>query len=215
MFAHTKTFQGVRAVQEGVDIGIGVYRPPQKLRKRSERSSQSDRVVEPNTDATGVELHKDSKWSQSWQDFRDNNTYVNKVFDWKMKFDESDNTVIRATRILTDKMTDIFGGLFQKTELSEVLTEISKMDPEFEREAFLKEVETDIIPNVLEAMVRGDLEILQDWCHEGVSLYIGKSSVYQLMYNLLQGFQCSCYAYKTSTISWLQVRIEDIRSGQR
>lgn len=26
--------------------------------------------------------------------------------------------------------------------------------------------EKDIIPNVLEAMMRGDLEILKDWCHE-------------------------------------------------
>lgn len=26
--------------------------------------------------------------------------------------------------------------------------------------------ERDIIPNILEAIVRGDLEILKDWCHE-------------------------------------------------
>ena len=94
---------------------------------------------------------------------------MNKVFDWKMKFDESDNPVIRASRMLTEKVTDIFGGAFGQTELSGVLTEIMKMDPTFEKEMFLKELERDIIPNVLEAMVRGDLEILKDWCHEGVS----------------------------------------------
>ena len=42
------------------------------------------------------------------------------------------------------------------------------MDPNFCKEQFLKDCERDIIPNVLEAMVRGDLEILKDWCFEAV-----------------------------------------------
>lgn len=83
-----------------------------------------------------------------------------------MKYDESDNAVLRASRLLTDKVTDIIGGLFQKTELSETLTEICKLDPSFSRIQFLKDCETDFIPNILEAMIRGDLEILKDWCHE-------------------------------------------------
>ena len=48
----------------------------------------------------------------------------------------------------------------------QVLTEIVKMDPNFCKEQFLKDCEKDIIPNILEAMVRGDLEILEDWCFE-------------------------------------------------
>jgi import inner membrane translocase subunit TIM44 len=46
------------------------------------------------------------------------------------------------------------------------LTEIVKMDPNFCKEQFLRDCERDIIPNILEAMVRGDLEVLQDWCSE-------------------------------------------------
>jgi import inner membrane translocase subunit TIM44 len=34
-------------------------------------------------------------------------------------------------------------------------------------ETIFKDCEKDIIPNILEAMTRGDLEILQDWCYEG------------------------------------------------
>lgn len=68
--------------------------------------------------------------------------------------------------MLTDKVTDIVGGLFQKTELSETLTEICKLDPDFDKVKFLRDCETDIIPNVLEAIIRGDIEILKDWCHE-------------------------------------------------
>lgn len=37
--------------------------------------------------------------------------------------------------------------------MSEALTEICKMDPDFSKEEFLKKCENDIIPNILEAMV--------------------------------------------------------------
>ncbi|KAM7315166.1 mitochondrial import inner membrane translocase subunit TIM44 [Ixodes scapularis] len=164
---------GIKAVKTEIDVstipGARVYRAPEKLRKRSESSSASaaePRVVSPNEEATGIELHKDSRWYQSWQNFRENNPYVHKFFDLKTQYDESDNPLVRASRTLTDKVSDIFGGLFQKTELSEVLTEICKMDPAFDKNEFLRQCETDIIPNVLEAIVRGDLEILRDWCHD-------------------------------------------------
>ena len=31
------------------------------------------------------------------------------IFDLKMKYDESDNPVVRASRLLTDKMSSLFG----------------------------------------------------------------------------------------------------------
>ncbi len=87
--------------------------------------------------------------------------------DLNQKSDETINDytyrVQQAYKRVTDKMQDILGGLFTRTELSEVLTEIVKMDPNFCKEQFLKDCERDIIPNVLEAMIRGDLDILQDW----------------------------------------------------
>lgn len=94
------------------------------------------------------------RFYQSWQNFKDNNQYINKVLDWKMKYDESENPLVRASRAVTEKVSDIMGGLFQKTELSETLTEICKIDPSFDRVQFLRHCETDIIPNILEAMVR-------------------------------------------------------------
>ncbi|KOX72479.1 Mitochondrial import inner membrane translocase subunit TIM44, partial [Melipona quadrifasciata] len=162
--------QTAEAVREELDhqgMHGKVYVPPKVLRKRKDVVESTDsKVVQPNENATGVELHKDSKFYQSWQNFKDKNPYVNKVLEWKIKYEESDNPVIRASRLLTDKVTDIVGGLFQKTDLSETLTEICKLDPSFDRVQFLKYCETDIIPNILEAMVRGNLEILKDWCHE-------------------------------------------------
>lgn len=173
-FGQSNTFQSIseasKIVRNEIDtqsIQGRVYRSPATLRKRIETNlTDENRIFEANTEATGIELHKDSKFYQSWENFKNNNQYVNKVLDWKIKYEESENPIIRASRLLTDKVTDIMGNVFSKTELSETLTEICKIDPNFEEKQFLRDCENDIIPNVLEAMVRGNLEILKDWCFE-------------------------------------------------
>jgi len=47
----------------------------------------------------------------------------------------------------------LVGGVFTKTEMSEVLTEIVKMDPTFDKEQFIKTCQFDMIPNILEVRV--------------------------------------------------------------
>uniref|UniRef100_A0A673VNK7 Translocase of inner mitochondrial membrane 44 n=1 Tax=Suricata suricatta TaxID=37032 RepID=A0A673VNK7_SURSU len=149
--------QGVESVKKEIDDSVlgqtGPYRRPERLRKRKEFAGEKfkeEKVFEANEEALGVVLHKDSKWYQQWRDFRDNNVVFNRFFEMKMKYDESDNVLIRASRTLTDKVTDLLGGLFSKTEMSEVLTEILRVDPAFDKERFLRQCEGDIIPNVLE-----------------------------------------------------------------
>ncbi|XP_046551523.1 mitochondrial import inner membrane translocase subunit TIM44-like [Haliotis rubra] len=166
--------EGVKAVKEEFDEAAlsraKHYKAPEKLRKRREGMPgvpKEEKTVEANEEATGMVLHKDSKWFQSWQNFKDNNPYVHKMFDLKVKYDESDNVMVRATRAVTDKVGYLFGGVFSKTEMSEVLTEVCKVDPSFDKEMFVRLCEKEIIPNVLEAMIRGDLDVLKDWCHEG------------------------------------------------
>ncbi|KAM4809330.1 mitochondrial import inner membrane translocase subunit TIM44 [Rhinophrynus dorsalis] len=165
--------QGVETVKKEIDESVlgqtGPYRPPSRLRKRSEFSgdtAKEQKIFEANEEAMGVVLHKDSKWFQQWKDFKDNNVVFNRFFEMKMKYDESDNTLIRVSRTITDKVSDLIGGLFSKTEMSEVLTEILKVDPNFDKDRFLKLCERDIIPNILEAMIRGELDVLKDWCYE-------------------------------------------------
>ena len=114
-------FQGVRAVTSQLEQNAlaGPYKTPLKLRKRAELSGMSDesadstaRTVKANESATGVQLHKDSKWFQSWESFKNDNAYVNKLFEYKMKYDESENPMVRASRVLTDKITDLMGEKF-------------------------------------------------------------------------------------------------------
>uniref|UniRef100_A0A8D2PYE1 Translocase of inner mitochondrial membrane 44 n=1 Tax=Zosterops lateralis melanops TaxID=1220523 RepID=A0A8D2PYE1_ZOSLA len=170
------SLQGVETVKKELDESVlgqtGPYRRPERLRKRTEYSGErikEQRVFEANEEAMGMVLHKDSKWYQQWKDFKDNNVVFNRFFEMKMKYDESDNAFIRASRAVTDRVTDLLGGLFSKTEMSEVLTEILRVDPSFDKDRFLKQCERDIIPNVLEALISGELDILKDWCYEAVS----------------------------------------------
>ncbi|CAN0320391.1 unnamed protein product [Lampetra planeri] len=165
--------QSVESVKREIDDSVlgrtGSYRPPAVLRKRSEGAADKDteeKIFSANTEAMGVVLHKDSRWYQQWREFRDGNVVFNRFFEMKMRYDESDNAMIRASRTLTDKVSQLVGGLFSKTEMSEVLTEILKVDPTFDKERFLMQCEKDIIPNVLEAMLRGQLDVLQDWCYQ-------------------------------------------------
>lgn len=147
------------------------YQKPQTLRRRTDAKRENEikmkeKRIEVNEDATGVVLHKDSVWYQQWKNFKDNNPVVNGLFDLKMKYDESDNLFVRATRTVTDKLGDIFHDVFSQSEMAKTLAEITKIDPSFNKENFLNECEYEIIPTVLQAYIDGNIELLQDWCHE-------------------------------------------------
>jgi len=176
--AFKKVSDGVKVAKEAVQDELNesdlyvrgrVYQPPKTLQKRSDRlmhSMAQEKTFDANENATEMVMHKDSKFAQSWAQFKENNQYVNKMFEYKMKYDESDHLAVRMSRAVTEKVTSLFGPLFSKTEMSEVMTEICKMDAGFDPIAFTKQCREDIIPNILEAIIQGNLEVLEDWCHE-------------------------------------------------
>nr|XP_021401844.1 mitochondrial import inner membrane translocase subunit TIM44 [Lonchura striata domestica] len=156
--------QGVETVKKEIDESVlgqtGPYRRPERLRKRTEYSGErikEQRVFEANEEAMGMVLHKDSKWYQQWKDFKDNNVVFNRFFEMKMKYDESDNAFIRASRAVTDRVTGLLGT-------GQPRCPCCCCSPDKDR--FLKQCERDIIPNVLEALISGELDILKDWCYE-------------------------------------------------
>ncbi|CAH8573079.1 unnamed protein product [Schistosoma margrebowiei] len=165
----------IKAAIKGVEV-VGkeleserfqMYQAPSILKTRSEISGKGEeRVIQPDSESSGVVVHKDSKWFTAWQDFKENNQYVQRFFDLKAHYEESDHLVIRSLRFVTDKLSNLFGGLKSTNDLQQVLDEITKMDPSFDLESFIRYCRFIVIPNVLEAIVRGDLRILQDWCHE-------------------------------------------------
>ena len=80
----TKTASSLREELEGHTLGGRVYRPPKVLRMRREQvEGMEDRTIEADETSTGVEMHKDSRFSQSWQNFKDSNPVVNKFVDYR------------------------------------------------------------------------------------------------------------------------------------
>ena len=56
----SQTAEAVKKELDNTSIHATVYSAPKKLRKRVEAAADS-KVYQPNEDATGVELHKDSR----------------------------------------------------------------------------------------------------------------------------------------------------------
>ncbi|XP_062608986.1 mitochondrial import inner membrane translocase subunit TIM44-like [Saccostrea cucullata] len=167
-----KVAQGVKTVSEELDeLAFSrnrIYKAPERPLKRSEFRTikKEEKEIKVDDETTGVTLHKDSKFYQSWQNFKENNAYLNKMFELKMRYDESDNPAIRVTRAVTDLIGRALGSVMTPSTLSEALTEINKYDPSFTPESFASYCETIVVPHILEAMIRADLEVLKDWLHE-------------------------------------------------
>eukprot|EP01135_Chromosphaera_perkinsii_P006763 Nk52_evm11s578 gene=Nk52_evmTU11s578 len=145
------------------------YKGVRKLKRRTDLKKKAEKMgfekpVAANDEAQGVVLHKDSKFFEQWNNFKDNNKVVQGMFDLKMKFDESDNLFVRNFRAITERVTDSLGGAFAENEMAEVLSEVMKIDPTFTKDNFLALCERDIIPTILEAYNINDMEILEDWC---------------------------------------------------
>jgi import inner membrane translocase subunit TIM44 len=132
-----------------------IYRKPERLRRRKDLVSSPIQV---NTSESRVDLHPESRWSQSWAEFKARSPLFERLTSWR----ESESVVARAAALLSDKVS----SLFSQSDLSLVLSEVIKVDPTFEKESFLLFMEKEVIPNVLEAIAQSDLDILQDWMHE-------------------------------------------------
>jgi len=152
-----------KAVNKELDnlTDVRMYSRPEELQMRS--APTDSKVYEANTTTSDIDLHKDSRWYAGWKSFSENNSYLNKLMDWKNRYDESDNLAVRMMRGLTDRVQQ---ALSSRNEVAEVLSEIAKIDPKFEKHEWLKTCEIKIVPNILEAFIRGDLAVLEDWCYE-------------------------------------------------
>ncbi|KAI4212302.1 MAG: hypothetical protein LQ351_005015 [Letrouitia transgressa] len=127
----------------------GSGRPRKKVEKMEE---------DPNA-GTNVTLHKDSRWKEQWRDFRDSNRVMQSLFTLKSNFNESENPFVSTARSITDKIA----GFFAENETAMVIKKFREMDPTFSLEPFLREMREYILPEVLDAYVKGDVETLKLW----------------------------------------------------
>jgi len=84
---------------------------------------------------------------------------MQKLFSLKETYHESDNPLISTARSISDKVA----GFFAENETARVIKKFREMDPSFQLEPFLREMREYILPEVLDAYVKGDIETLKLW----------------------------------------------------
>ena len=122
----------------------------------------SDRFANSCSAGANVVVHKDAAWKEAWRDFRDQNKVVQNIFGLKTVYEESENPLISTARSITDKI----GSFFAENETAQVIKKLRELDPGFYMENFLMELREYILPEVLEAYVKGDVETLKLWLSE-------------------------------------------------
>ncbi|KAI0379181.1 Tim44-domain-containing protein [Hypomontagnella monticulosa] len=136
-------------------------RKARELREKQARSihGKAEELVEDPNAGTNITLHKDAAWKEAWRDFRDQNKFVQGLFNMKSVYNESENPLITTARSITDRVA----GFFAENETAMVIKKFRSMDPNFQIEPFLQELREYILPEVLDAYVKGDTETLKIW----------------------------------------------------
>lgn len=161
----TEAYKNVKnVIDDGSSSRYGGWVEKEERRKRREAMEQkmgkSQQVMQEDPEAgTNLTLHKDAAWKEAWRDFRDTNKFAQGFFSMKNTYNESENPLISTARSITDRIA----GFFAENETAQVIKQFRAMDPNFQTEPFLTELREYILPEVLDAYVKGDTETLKLW----------------------------------------------------
>lgn len=108
---------------------------------------------------TNITVHKDAAWKESWNKFKENSKLMQGLFNMKTTYEESENPLISTARSISDRVA----GFFAENETAMVIKKFREMDPSFQLEPFLRDLREYILPEVLDAYVKGDVETLKLW----------------------------------------------------
>lgn len=108
---------------------------------------------------TNITLHKDAAWKEAWNKFKEESKVGQSWKSWRSTYEESENPLISTARSITDTI----GGFFAPNEQAMVIKKFREIDPNFQMEPFLRDMREYILPEVLDAYVKGDVETLKLW----------------------------------------------------
>lgn len=163
----TEAYKNVKdVIDDGSSQKYGGWTEREERRKKRE-ARDLKMGFNPNTEpleedpnaGVNVTVHKDSAWKESWKSFRDSNPAMQRLFAVGSVYRESENPLITTARSISDRIA----GFFAENETAQVIKKFREMDPTFQVEPFLEEMRTYILPEVLEAYVKGDVETLKLW----------------------------------------------------
>ncbi|KAH3667817.1 hypothetical protein WICMUC_005217 [Wickerhamomyces mucosus] len=168
----TRIYKDVSEVLD--DSSISKYggfeeKEQRKLRREKELASgKRPKAVKSNEEAGNALVATDiapegESVSKKMEDFQTNTTVGRQLTDFKTKYwDESENPLIGGIRTVFEKV----GGLFAETEHAQVIRLFKQIDPGFNSEDFTKQLREYIVPEILDAYVKGDEKTLKIWFSE-------------------------------------------------
>ncbi|KAF2833267.1 Tim44-domain-containing protein [Ophiobolus disseminans] len=183
----TKAFQAIaETVDDGSSSRYGGWTEKEERRKRRELRELNELqrtggkptgpMDEDPEAGTNITLHKDAKYKEIWREWKDNSKLAQGFFSMKTVYNESDNAIIQTARSISDRIT----GFFAENETAMVIKKFREMDPNFQMEPFLTEMREYILPEVLDAYVKGDVEVLKQWLSAAqYSVYAALMQQYQ------------------------------------
>lgn len=147
--------------------GIAATADPEAVSSPPKASSATTVEADPQAGASVV-VHKESRWASRWNNFVDNSRLLQRVFGMRRAYEESNNIFVYFARELTNSIADRFAALFSETETARAMREISARDPSFHIEQFIKFVTEHAVPEILDALLTGDMVALRTWCSEAM-----------------------------------------------
>lgn len=100
---------------------------------------------------------------------------MQKLFSAREVYEESENPLISTARSITDRVA----GFFAENETAQVVKKFREIDPNFHMEDFLRELREYMLPEVLDAYVKGDIETLKLWLSDAqFSVYAALAKQY-------------------------------------
>ncbi|KIV79473.1 hypothetical protein PV11_07035 [Exophiala sideris] len=163
----TKAFKDLsEAIDDGSSSRYGGWVEKEERRKKREAQllreaggKPMEPMVEDPNAGTNITVHKDSAFKESWNKWKENSKLMQGLFSMKNTYEESENPIISTARGIADRVA----GFFAENETAMVIKKFREMDPNFQLEPFLRDLREYVLPEVLDAYVKGDVEVLKTW----------------------------------------------------
>ncbi|ORE01509.1 TIM44 subunit of mitochondria import inner membrane translocase [Rhizopus microsporus var. microsporus] len=162
------SFKTVIKDESGRYTGFVDKETRRKMREEAQKTQQTtQKTVAENPEAGAhMVLHKDSKWKESWSKFKEESPIMQGIFRARKNYEESDNLFISYTRAFTDRVSDAFGSIFEESDQAQAIRAFQMIDPTFNMDKFMVDARTYIVPELMEAYLKGDVDTLKLWCSE-------------------------------------------------
>ncbi|KAJ3164078.1 protein translocase subunit, partial [Irineochytrium annulatum] len=148
----------------------------EERRQRLEAAARDprQRAVAANPEAGGAVVAtnaKPSMWSEMWA----NNPIAQGMGTLSKKIEESENPTVEWFRDVWYRTS----AVMDETEEAKCVKVFREIEPTFNRHSFLNEATSWIVPEVLEAHLKGDLATIRQWCSEKVTAELTASVALQ------------------------------------